>query len=421
MLIKSITLKNFRGIENMDIVFDKRLTVFVGGNGVGKTSFLDAISLALSHYVARLVGSSASAGKLAESDVRNDAAEARIAIEVSENEAVARWTLLKQGHRERVLRSKSSNYEKLTELIKKIATRQAEGDSYLSGETLIAYYNQNRAFINIPQRKRTKISHVIADAFAESLRIGNVDFRKLTFWFQERETDELRRQRGDRKYIDRQLDAVRRAITGATGLKNPYYRVERPSGLVLSKGSIELHASQLSTGERVFMALAADLARRLSIVNPNLEEPLRGHGIILIDEVELHLHPNWQRKILPWLCTTFPQCQFVVTTHSPQVIGEIDSKSIRVLTHEKGRVRLSLVSASKGRDSNFILEGILGAHERPIKSANILGNIDRAISDGRFDDARRSIIQLRKELEGAAPEITIAEARLARRMQNLKK
>ena len=163
------------------------------------------------------------------------------------------------------------------------------------------------------------------------------------------------------------------------------------------------------------MALAGDLARRLAIINPNMKNPLLGKGIVLIDEVELHLHPAWQRRIISWLTNTFANVQFIITTHSPQVLGEVHSDVIRVLNVRRNEVKLDYIRASLGRDSNYLLAAAFGADERSPVAKGRIDRIDKALADGRLEDVAEEIHQLRREVEGADPQIDIAEARLARR------
>ena len=103
--------------------------------------------------------------------------------------------------------------------------------------------------------------------------------------------------------------------------------------LMINQGKIELDVGQLSDGERGMLALVLDLARRLSQANPSLDDPLsEGHALVLIDELDLHLHPKWQRQIVHKLTKTFPRCQFIATTHSPQVIGEVPHERIQIIS-----------------------------------------------------------------------------------------
>jgi predicted ATP-binding protein involved in virulence len=96
-----------------------------------------------------------------------------------------------------------------------------------------------------------------------------------------------------------------------------------PLRLLVDKGGQSFDLSQLSDGERSFLALICDLGRRLALANPELSNPLHGAGVALIDELELHLHPKWQREVRDKLLTTFPNVQFVATTHSPFIIQSV--------------------------------------------------------------------------------------------------
>ncbi|SUX55045.1 AAA family ATPase [Chromobacterium vaccinii] len=96
----------------------------------------------------------------------------------------------------------------------------------------------------------------------------------------------------------------------------------------------KVSVSQLSKGQQTLLVMAGDLARRLVALNPAAENPLNGSGIAIIDEIDLHLHPRWQQEVLPALLRTFPNMQFIVTTHSPQVLSTVDNKSIRKLAFD---------------------------------------------------------------------------------------
>ena len=99
----------------------------------------------------------------------------------------------------------------------------------------------------------------------------------------------------------------------------------RPLALTMKKNGVKLKLNQLSDGEKCYISLACDIARRLAIANPGAD-PLKGKGIILIDEVDLHLHPKWQQNVVSRLVATFPGCQFFITTHSPIVASDVAGK-----------------------------------------------------------------------------------------------
>ncbi|MEG3168064.1 AAA family ATPase [Sphingomonas sp. LB3N6] len=420
MRLHRLVLRDFRGFHRTVIDFDKQLTVLVGANGAGKTSVLDAIAILLDQYSARLLSTRATARRLSEYDARANTPETKIALEVEEGGMSYRWSLAKQGARERVLRPRSSELDGLNQLVRFIADSAEEEQYYLTDTSLPIYYDQRRALVDIPKRKTGSAKHNAHDAFVESRSNSGLDFRGFTYWFQERETEELRIQRRDNDYKDPQLDTVRRAIKAATGLSELSYSTVPPRGLTVRKGKVELHIEQLSTGERTFLSLAGDLARRLSMISSISKDARLGSAIVLIDEIELHLHPRWQRKVMPWLMEAFPNCQFIVTTHSPQVVGEIGAHHLRVLEFSSRGSRIKKVAATRGRDSNFILASALGADERSAEAQNALEAVEIALSEGDLERAKDALEAAASAIEGSAPEIAIAEARIQRRTTRAK-
>jgi predicted ATP-binding protein involved in virulence len=109
---------------------------------------------------------------------------------------------------------------------------------------------------------------------------------------------------------------------------------EDPLRLIVNKAGYPLDIAQLSDGERSFLAVVTDLCRRLTLANPGLDDPLQGEGVVLIDELELHLHPKWQRTVIEKLRSLFPRLQFIGTTHSPFVIQTLRKDELRLLDRE---------------------------------------------------------------------------------------
>lgn len=131
--------------------------------------------------------------------------------------------------------------------------------------------------------------------------------------------------------------------------------------LNLEREIIFLH--QFSDGQRVLFGLVGDIARRLLLLNDNLDLPFNGQGIVLIDEIELHLHPSWQQKIILILRESFPNIQFIMTTHSPHVLSTVDKTEIRIL---KNNLVEQPNLQTKGVASSDILEQIMGTYSIPI-------------------------------------------------------
>jgi predicted ATP-binding protein involved in virulence len=179
----------------------------------------------------------------------------------------------------------------------------------------------------------------------------------------------------------------------------------------VSKNGQLLFLEQLSDGERGLLALVFDLTRRLAIANPNLNDPIsEGVALVLIDEIELHLHPKWQRNVLQRLCDTFKASQFVVTTHSPLVLGEVPARCVRFLEFVDGKVKVFTPSEAYGMDANRILQEFMGAPVRNPQVEKELTKLFELIDREEFNDARTAIAMLEKKLGTEEPELTRASS-----------
>ena len=185
-------------------------------------------------------------------------------------------------------------------------------------------YGVNRIVLDVPVRA-PKEQFVKLDAFDKAIE-STIDFRNLFKWFRNQEDIENQiKVRDDSKYEDKSLAAVKKAMLAMLeGFED--IRIERrPLAMKVNKNGKSLKIDQLSDGEKCTIALFGDLARRMALANPGKDvNPLEGSGVVLIDELDLHMHTSWQRKVLNVLRDTFPNIQFIITTHSPQILGEMD-------------------------------------------------------------------------------------------------
>ena len=179
--------------------------------------------------------------------------------------------------------------------------------------------------------------------------------------------------------------------------------------LLINRGAATLPVRLLSEGERGLLALVLDLTRRLSLANSSFTEPaVESEAVVLIDEIELHLHPKWQRQIVRNLTTAFPRCQFIATTHSPQVVGEVEPNRIHVIAD--GEVYSP--THSFGVDSSRVLEEVMDAPARTESVHDLLSKISRRIGKNRFDEARPLVTELVGILGENDPEVTRVRALL---------
>jgi predicted ATP-binding protein involved in virulence len=407
MRISAITLEDFRGIPYLDISFDPHMTIIVGRNGLGKSSILDGLALLLfqlqTSWSRERVKPLFPPGLIKQSDQRIGADDYNIGLKfqmknLGGSEVPLRLDL-RLSEEIRFIRGNES-YENLKGFIQNEA---APSES----KTLFLYYRQDRGFDD--DRALRRISDPATSLFGPLRAIS-----QLESWWDKRDAEEARRVRDtDRNFRDPQLQAVRdliNEIDGYVGLE--YSSTGDPEGLYFRKhdGS-RVHISSLSTGERSFIILLADLARRLQMSQPEADLD-QIPGIILIDEIELNLHPSWQSKIISTLSRVFRACQFIVTTHSPQVISSVESNHVRMLTRNGAEIEVSIPLRTKGQTSNYLLEGVFDAHERYPEIDKLIDAFNTAIDD---KDAHKASLLFNKiivEVEGDPPELLVLRKRL---------
>jgi predicted ATP-binding protein involved in virulence len=424
------------------------VTVLVGNNGAGKTTVLKSLATSLSWFVARLRNEKGNGNQVAEEDIRDGASSAMIAIVVSDC-THSRPTLpdsVKDPHlfvwgiargrqgRKTSLHSELSEASRLADYYRTQLTADEKASL-----PLVAYYPVERSVLEIPLKIRTKHTFDQLDGYDNSLNRG-VDFRRFFEWFREREDSENETGISDTALAeisekfgtdsevwktlaklkassrDRQLTAVRSAIAAfMPGFTN--LRVQRKPRLhmAIDKNGVTLNVAQLSQGEKSMMALVGDIARRLAMMNQSLDNPLHGDGIVLIDEVDLHLHPKWQRSLIRQLSETFPHCQFVLTTHSPLVIS--DAKEVLVYVLNDGELHEH--NGLYGLDANQILLEVMDTDIRNSDVQKRLNRLLKEVQDGNLDEAKLLFAELSSELpEG---HIELAKAALLIRKLELRR
>ena len=220
------------------------------------------------------------------------------------------------------------------------------------------------------------IAGAFGDAFANrELRIG-----EFGAWLTVQDSMRRERPAAGRKLAACE-EAVRRFLPDYANLR---LGGEDHPHLWINRSSTPIPVRQLSDGERGVLAIVLDLTRRLAQANPNLTNPAsEAEAVVLIDEIDLHLHPKWQRQIVHNLTATFPRCQFIATTHSPQVIGEVPHERIQIITD--GEVYSP--THSFGVDSSRVLEEIMDADPRAKKVKELLSDVSQSIGNEQFDQA----------------------------------
>lgn len=415
MHLENLELENFRAISSANLEIYGKSTVIFGINGTGKSTVLRAINLLYANIINQIVNRKELKQNytIKLDDIRYGSKETEIAAHIDFGE------VQKSYYRKLVRNSGKSSQD--TASLKEIAAIFHE--KYISDEeqkniAIFVNYGTNRLVLDIPLRIRTHHSFDIYSAFEKAIE-NKIDFRTFFEWYRNQEDyeNEHKIETGDLNYQDRALLAVRTAIMSMLdGCSN--LRVARRPRLEMKidKGDISLNVSQMSDGEKCTMALLGDLARRLALANPTLANPLLGEGIVLIDEIELHMHPSWQRKILRVLRETFPNIQFIVTTHSPIVLSEADENyNIFFMRRDENEIKVHQMHQLNGYDANAVLEQFMGTRATNLETEKYIKSIYGAIEHGDYVTAEEKIAKLAEMTSESHQDVIMARMELKRR------
>ncbi len=418
MKVTRLNLQNFRPFRELELHLHPRLNVLVGVNGVGKSAILDAIAILLVRLQDVDTARFASKDYISEDDIYLGQHNSLVEIDVSRSSNTYSWNISCDIQARRGI---SYNLKGVGSLIAEIKRSLEENRG--ASIPIAVLYSTNRPVSTVSLEPKPGPFDQVA-AFVRSLTVkSSLPVYNLFFeWFRSREDVENENRRylqdafkpDDWEFPDRQLEAVRSAVKFLTGFSDLQVRRKPRLRMVVNKSGREFRIEQLSDGEKCLLAMVGDLARRLAMANPSLQNPLEGEGVVLIDEIELHLHPKWQREIIPGLLRTFPNCQFIVSTHSPQVLGEVDAECIHVLTvdEETGDITCTQPPRSKGLESGEVLTEIMDARSRNKDVEEALTTIFDLIDDAQFLEAENKIQALEKDV-GEIPELIKAKTMMA--------
>ena len=431
MMLKEIRLVNFRGIADITLPFTRTTTAILGVNGVGKSAVLDALAIALSNMTERIAGQAAKARNISPDDIKNDAAYSRIqvtadlGIHASTSQVAAdgngsgepaqqpvhtltTWAIARNRAAAEHPAERSSDLDQLNAHTRLFNSRMllAETNNQPTHLPLAVYYDVHRAVLDVPLRVKEKLKNTPREAYHDALGHGGTDFRGFFAWFRDREDAENERIRDEADYVDRDLQAVRAAVEGFTQFTDLRIRRKPSLRMTVKKNETELNVLQLSDGEKCLLALVGDLARRLSLLNTDKDNPLHGEGVVLIDEIDLHLHPKWQRSVVASLERTFPNCQFIITTHSPQVVGELAPKAVLLLRDGKF---LGHAERSLGLSSGEVLEELMEGEASNAEIASRLANIRVSLEEDDITSAENALSLVRQKV-GDIPQVLELQA-----------
>ena len=401
MRVTSLELTNFRAIETAKFQFQPCINLIAGVNGVGKSSVLDALCVSLSAVVKQANGLRSRVEAFTLDDIRVGSATLFVQCNVQIGSTEHSYVI----HKPRTTNVPEKAVGKPRKQVVDTpgfssflgqASQSTMGEE-LGGRPLAVMFSTNRA---VPSKRAPRKSvtsggtdAAFGDAFASrELRLG-----EFTAWM--RAQDALR---SELRLAARALMAVEDAVSRFLPEFSNLRVNDNGNQLLIDCGGSTVAVRQMSDGERGILALVLDLTRRLFQANPEMDDPVaEAEVVVLIDEIDLHLHPVWQRQIVQKLTETFPSCQFIATTHSPQVIGEVEHNQIHIMSN--GEVYSPTYSF--GVDSSRVLEEIMDSDSRTKDIQRALSDVSSEISQQHYNKARKMLANPAAVLGENDPEI----------------
>lgn len=434
MKLQTIRVKNFRNFTSeadggfIEIALNGKSTVFYGNNGSGKSTLLSAVCYAAWPFINRMNNAQGTGYRTLDKEQlhigQRSGSNARYGTGIVLQLDGETFELTKEMEKATSGRVNAVNASQQSKQTADLA--QFFNEHYLADDDTVAgddcpkqnmpvflNYGTNRLVLDVPLRIRKKHSFSKRTALERALE-NRLDFRTFFEWFRNQEDfeNEQKSIKRDWDYRDPALECVRKASLSMLDDAEEIKVRRNPLRMVVIRNDKEYRVDQLSDGEKCTLALLGDIARRVAMANPCRENPMEGEGIVLIDELDLHMHPAWQRKILSVLRKLFPNIQFLITTHSPQILGEVD-RSYNLFMLEKNATGESELHDRYlyGKDSDSILRADMNVTVRTSEAEELFERFYHALDQDDYTAAETILEEMNSKL-GDDPEIVKCRTQL---------
>lgn len=430
MKLKKIKIFNYRCFKEAEMDFDNHIILVVGKNGVGKTAILDAVAVSVSTFLLGIDGGVSRS--ILKDDARYEFHDLNGTIDPQHQFPVSIESTGDCLNQQNVKWIRSLNSEngkttikdagELTGLAKKAQNQIMTGDKSLV-LPLISYYGTGRLYAQKKEKKNIK-------SLTEFKRqVGYVDCmaaesneKLMLNWFQMQTLKSLQEQQKtgilDSPLLLKTVEkAISRSFERISGAQNASLIFDLDTHrLVLEFESADGNAQkfamdEMSDGYKNTLSMIGDIAYRMAVLNPTLGDQVleKTPGVVLIDEIDLHLHPQWQQTILSDLHAIFPEVQFIVSSHAPAVINSVPREQIRILDH--GDIYMP-AAQTYGRDANSILREVMNVSERPADIKQRMNLFYAHMDENNYEEADKVLTEIEAIVGTTDPDIAAARTSL---------
>ena len=388
--VERIEIHYYKRFEKLEIEFPAEgPVVIVGGNGAGKSSVLEAVDICLS-WVAKRLASGSSGGRYPEEEDINDGSKwSLIRIQVNIGGHSMRWAVGKSRRGYAI--DYPSDIQSINEYTKTWRQENSDQDE-IGPMPFLYYYKVNRSITEVPRRLQEPKDTSRFSVYSSGRSGYNLNFRDFLWWFKQQQAVE------DQERVQNpQLQLVRDAIAAVVpGFSDPTVIMKTNEFFVYSSDrSKKILLNELSDGQRTLLTLVADIAKRgaIALGDQSNVKLVDIFGVVLIDEIELHLHPTWQNQIIESLSHAFPKIQFIATTHSTAILTNVADRNSFSL--EKG---VLYSPKSYGRTANALMEDVFDTPQSASAIVEAFDALNKLIDEERFAEAREALDIIRIQL-----------------------
>jgi len=407
MILNSLTLHNYRGFENLCLNLNEHLNVIVGVNGAGKTSILESAAIALGTFFTQLNGLNGLSIKRTDAHLKSfELGEAEdiqsqypveiTAIGAMEGKSIS-W---KRRLNSETGKTTLVDAKEVTRIASEYQSKMSQGNKQLV-LPMLAYYGTGRLWDYHREKKEDSTKkNTRTNGYINSLD-GTANVKLMMIWFKTKTIQKYQRQEEGKtgpvefEVVCNAMEKAFASVAQADNVKIMYNLNSNELDVLYTENSkrMRIALSQLSDGYKSTISLIADIAYRMAVINPQLMENVleATPGIVLIDEIDLHLHPAWQQHILDDLLSIFPQIQFIVTSHAPSIINSVKADNLIIL---KDNTCFRASDEVYGKDVKSVMNEIMGVKERPVAVAQLFETFYTLLVDKKFDEAEHILDQL---------------------------
>lgn len=421
MLLQTMKLHNFRCFSDIRVDFRERLTVLVGGNGTGKSTILEAAAIAVGTWPYAM-GIRTGYG-IRKTDARNKYFQVGSGIDVQPQFPVEVYADGKIDNKNvewmRTFDPEQgsgslSDAKKLTMIAKDYQERLRSGDTNLN-LPVVCYYSTGRLWKQRREKGVILEKNTRIHGYIDSLD-GAANDTMMIRWFKKMTIQQYqyRKEIPEYRAVCQAMEQWFQGITGCKQAEVQFNLDTNEIDLVYPDEQgvyVRIPITQLSDGYKSTISLIADIAYRMAMLNPQLLDHILSEteGVVLIDEIDLHLHPLWQQRILDDLLRIFPKVQFIVSTHAPAVINSVPSESIFIL---KNNQVLGTSNETYGKDMNTIIREVMEVPERPESVKNRFLEFYQRIDREDYTEAQKIFEELQDTIGDNDPELNACRVRL---------